>query len=121
MSMFLAQEILRNAVSIVKAATEYSDSTKFRSTTGYSCMKIVIGTTCSVVITQQCSTNNVVWYDPIDISATALGTVGTFKTAGTYYVQFSPVMAPYIRFKLVEGDVAASAITLELVYQEASV
>ena len=123
MSMFLAQEVLASAKA-ANNSTVYSDSAKFRSTTGFSCVRVVVASAGSptVTITQQCSTNNIDWFDPVDTADTALNAVTVFTTTtGSKYVQFSPVMAPYIRFKIVESASVACTVTTELVYQEASV
>ena len=125
MSMFLAQETLLSGVAgAVSNATIYSDSTKFRSTTGYAGMMVTIAVAgaTGITITQQCSVDGTHWYDPVDPDDTAMGEVTTAAAATTKYVQFSPVLAPYIRFKIVEDNTGAiTQCTLRLVYQEASV
>lgn len=114
----LAGEVLSDAQTCNNDTTYTVRSLKFRSSTGYACVKITLGTTSHVVVTQQCSTDDTNWYNPINASGTPIGIVGTFTTAGTYYVQFDPVMTPYIRFKMVENNTASTTFSLSLIYQE---
>jgi hypothetical protein len=110
----ISQDILMSAEAIAQADTHYSLSRKFHSCTG-SAAVFIISTAGSVTITQQCSMDNVTWYDPVDTSGTALGGVraALTVTAGVY-VPFSPVLCEFIRFKVVEQNSAATAVTLKL-------
>ena len=125
MSMHVARERLMDAVAtVVTSATVYSDSVAFRQTTGFAAIR-VISTSAgggTVTITQQCSFDNKNWYEPIDTSGTALGTVYTALAATTgSWIVFSPQMAPYIRFKVVEGGTAdVTVFTLDLMFQESN-
>ena len=66
---------------------------------GFVAMQAIIsGASPSVTISQQCSIDNVNWYDPTDATGTALGAVATALTASRY-AQVSPVICKYIRYK----------------------
>ena len=109
---------LMDAVSIAQAATAYTDSMRFERCTG-TVGVLFKSTAGTVTITQQCSLDEKTWYDPVDAAASALGTVCTAKavTTGTW-TSYSPVMAPYIRFKVVETNTAATVVTVTLALQE---
>lgn len=74
----------------------------------------------SVTISQQAGFDwgNGLFYDPVDSNNAALGVVCTTFSAGTYYVQYDPVLAPFARFKCVEANVASTTITLRPVFWE---
>jgi hypothetical protein len=94
--------------------TFYSDSWSFRKCTG-SAAVIVISTAGTLAISQQCSIDNVNWYDPIDISATAKGIVKAAQTVTTgVYVVYDPVLTEWARFKVVEST-ASTSVTLILI------
>ncbi len=121
MARLLAEEVLAAAKAVGKSGTEYTDSTKFRSSSNdAACVKIV-SSAGSITVTQQVSTNNVDWNDAVNAANSGLGAVAATMTVGTRYVQYTPIMAPYIRYKVVEGGTAATAVTLTLIYQEDTV
>ena len=94
--------------------TYYTDSWSFRKCTG-SAAVIIISTAGTLAISQQCSMNNVDWYDPVDISATALGVVKAAQTVTTgIYVVYTPVLAEWARFKVVEST-APTTVTITLI------
>lgn len=112
----LIKTVLSNAQAITRAAIAYSDSIDFSSCEGDIAL-LIASTAGSVTITQQCSVDNSNFYDPVDKDGTALGAVVSALTVTTgKYVAVSPVIAPYIRYKIVEGDVGATALTLTLVH-----
>lgn len=109
---------LMSAVSVGKNATGYSSSTAFDRSNGDVGVTIV-STAGSITVTQQCSIDDSTWYDPVDAAGSALGSVGAAITVTTgRWVSYSPVLAPFIRFKVVEGNVAATVVTIELLFQE---
>jgi hypothetical protein len=93
--------------------TVYSTGELFRFAKGYTAMEII--TTGAVTVTQQCSTDNVTYYDPVDYNGTALGAIAS-SVSSSSYIQFSPVISKYIRFKFVTTSaktVSAKLISLE--------
>jgi hypothetical protein len=113
----VSKEVLMNAVAISRNDTgHYSSSKKFHDCDGTACLK-VISTAGSITVTQQCSLDNVTWYDPEN----AAGAVGAVENAITVttgrYLSFTPVLCDWIRFKVVEANVAATSVTLELSYR----
>jgi hypothetical protein len=104
--------------AIAQAGTGYSDSMNFSRCTGDVAVfiKTVTGT-CT--ISQQCSLDGDNWYDPVSAAAAALGVVCTAvaATTGTYIV-YTPVLAPFIRFKIVETNVGALTVSLTLLFGE---
>ena len=70
-----------------------------------------------IAVTQQCSTDDVTWYDP-ETAAAAAGVVDTsISVAGTYYMSYTPVLCDYIRFKVVENGTLATNVSIELIYR----
>ena len=111
-------ETLMNAAAVTKAGTSYSSSMKFDRCTGTVCV-FLVSTAGSITVTQQCSMDDSNWYDPVNAAASALGAVIATMTVTTgKWISYSPVLSPYIRFKVVEGNVAATAVTLQLMFQE---
>jgi len=114
MSNIIEHEVLMSVVTVDKAGTKYSRSAPFDDCDGAACLK-VISTAGSITVTQQCSIDDETFYDP-ETAAGAAGAVEDTLTVTTgRYISFTPVIAPFIRFKVVEGNVAASAVTLELI------
>ena len=113
----VSKEVLMNAVAVTRNDTgHYSNSRRFHDCDGTATLKI-ISTAGSITVTQQCSLDNVTWYDPTN-EAGAIGAVENAITVTTgRYLSFTPVLCDYIRFKIVEANVAATAVTLELSYR----
>ena len=106
------------AVSVAQAATAYTSSSKFRLATGYAGIRL-ISTAGSITVSQQCSVDDIIWYDPVDAAGNTLGTVCTSQGVTTgRYISYSPVLTSYIRFKIVEGNTAATTVTIDLIFQE---
>ena len=114
-------ETLMNAQAVAQAATGYSDSMKFDRLTGEVCVFAVSASAgaATITITQQCSMDDTNWYDPVNSAGSAVGSVQSALavTAGKWIV-YSPILAPYGRFKVVEGNTAACTVTLKLIFQE---
>ena len=113
-------QILMNAETIAKNATVYTSSMRFERCTG-TVGVLFKSTAGTITISQQCSLDDKTWYDPVNAAGSALGTVCTAKatTTGTW-TTYSPVMACYIRFKVVETNTAETVVTLTLAFQEES-
>ena len=106
-----------SALACGKNATVHSSAMAAEDFTGHVGL-LLVSTAGSVTITQQCSVDNVFYYDPVDPDGTALGEVTTAETVTTgKYIIPDPVMAPFIRYKIVEGDVAATAVTITVMSQ----
>lgn len=111
----VSKEVLMN-VSVLRNGTSYSNSRRFHDCDGTACLKVV-STAGSITVTQQCSLDDVNWYDP-ETSAGAAGAVENAITVTTgRFLSFTPVLCDYIRFKVVEANVAATTVTLELSYR----
>ena len=117
MSKHLAYDKVMNAVTVAQAGTEYTDSLPYRSSTGNTAV-LVTSSAGSITITQQCSTDNINWYDPVGPTGTGLGPVYTTMTVGTKYIIPALVVSPFIRFKVVETNVAGTVVTLTFIYQQ---
>lgn len=116
MGSIISKEVLASAKACTQAGTVYSNSRTFHDCDGTATLKIA-STAGSITITQQCSLDNTTFYDP----ETASGASGAVENAITVttgrYISFTPVLAPYVRFKIVEANVAATAVTIELIYR----
>ncbi len=111
----ITQRKLMDAVTVV-GGTKYSDSMKFHACTG-SASVLIISTAGTLAISQQCSNDNTNWYDPVDISGTALGIVKAAQTVTTgIMVSFTPALAEWIRFKVTEST-ASTVVSLTLSFR----
>lgn len=108
---------LMDVQAAAKAATVYSSSIRFDACAGDATI-FLVSTAGSITVTQQCSLDDSNWYDPVNASGSAVGSVASAFTvsAGTY-ITYTVVLAPYVRFKVVEGDVAATDVSLKLIYR----
>lgn len=109
---------IMSASTVANGSTIYSDSYSAEYASGFSALLIILAGSSSVTISQQTSVGGTVWHDPVDKTGTALGVVATAltATASGVYVQFSPVVARFNRFKVVAA--AASTVTLSVVQAE---
>lgn len=104
-----------NAITVTKKGTVYSTARKFWDCDG-SVALLVVSTAGSIAISQQCSLDGNNWYDPI-ASGAVVGIIGTGITVTTgLYITYTPVLTDYVRFKVVEEDVAETVVTMTLVY-----
>jgi len=103
---------------VAKAATRYSMSVPFRECAGSAA--VIISTTAgTITVSQQCSVDGETWYDPVDTAGGALGIVATALGVTTgRYVPYSPILSEYIRFKVVEANVAATTVTIRLIFRQ---
>ena len=124
----IAGQKLMDAVAVTQAGTKYSDVYTFGRCTGVATIKLISasGGAATITVSQQCSldydSNNPTaahWYDPVDANGSAVGVVGTAIAVTTgKYISYSPVLTPYIRYKVIEGNTAACTVTLILAFQE---
>lgn len=112
----LYNQVIHNA-EVARNATAYTSSVPFSRATGEIAVEI-ISSAGSITVTQQCSQDNSTWYDPQDGSGSALGAVVAAMTVGSNYVCPSAVLAPYLRYKIVEGNTAATTVKLRVIFQE---
>jgi len=112
----LSKQKLMSATAVTQDGTVYSDSREFYDCDGTACLKI-ISTAGSITVSQQCSIDNETWYDPETSSGAAGAVEDTITETTGRYLSFTPVLTPWIRFKVIEADNAATAVTLELVYR----
>lgn len=107
-----------STATVANAATIYSDSYSAEYASGFTGILIVLAGASNVTISQQTSVLGSTWHDPVDNAGAALGVVATAltSTASGVYVQFSPVVARYNRFKVVAA--AASTVSLTVVQAE---
>ena len=120
MSLIIGRKKLMVAQAVAKNATEYSSSMKLDRCNGN--VAVLLKTTAGdITVTQQCSNDDITFYSPVDAAGAALGAVATNATVTTgKYISYSPVIAPYIRYKVVENNTAATVVDLEIVFQEES-
>jgi len=111
----ISKEVLATALA-ADDGTVYSNSRVFHDCDGTACLKI-ISTAGSITITQQCSLDDVTFYDPEDADGAVGAVEDTITATAGRYLSFTPVLAPFIRFKIVENGTAETAVTLELVYR----
>ncbi len=112
----VSKEFLMSAVAVTKNGTSYSNSRTFHDCDGTACLKIV-STAGSITVTQQCSLDDKTFYDPETASGAAGAVEDTITVTTGRYLSFTPVMCDFIRFKVVEANVAATNVTLEISYR----
>jgi len=111
----ISKEVLMDAVE-VSNGTKYSNSRAFDDCDGTACLKI-ISTAGSITVTQQCSVDDSTWYDPENADGDTGAVEDTITVTTGRYLSFTPVLAPFVRFKVVEDGTAATNVTLELIYR----
>ena len=116
MSLIVRDQVVGTAGAVGKNGAAYTPSIDFGKTTGFVCARIT-SSAGSITVTQQCSTDGVTFYDPVDVDNNALGQVAAAMTVGTRYAMARPCPAKYARYKVVEGNVAATVVTMTLVWQ----
>jgi hypothetical protein len=114
---FIGTIKLATDLAVAQTATAYSDS--FRSDVANGFMAALIVTTDgSLTVTQQASCDGTTFYDVVDSDNNAQGAVAATLLVGSRYVQFSCVLAPYVRFKVREGDAAPTVVNITLINQD---
>ena len=97
--------------SVSQGSTVYTNSHLY-ATNGYAHV-IITSTAGSITVTQQGSFDNINWYDGYDPQNYLLGLVCTAQTQTSgKYIQFSPLLSKYVRFKIVENNVASTTVNL---------
>ena len=116
MASKVSTNLLSNAQAVAQQATGYSDKVAFDRCEGNAAL-LIISTAGSITVTQQCSWDGLTFYDP-ETAAGAAGAVEDTITVTTgRYLSFTPVLAPWARFKIVEGNTAATVVTLRLMFR----
>ena len=96
------------------SSTGYSDVFDGRTSFGAKMAVLLKSSGGSVAVSQQCSMDGVTFYDPKTTGNAATGTLCTGitgATAGTYF-EFTPVQAPYFRWKIIEGGTGVTTVTI---------
>ena len=113
---FLWKDRIFNA-NVAQNATVYTSGVPFSRATGEVAL-LIVSSAGEITVTQQCSFDGENFHDPLDGAGSALGAVTAGMTVGTKYVVPSPVVAPYVRYKIVEANTAATDVSITLVSQE---
>ena len=106
--------------AITKNGTLYTDVYSFERSIGNASV-ILTSTAGSITITQQVSDDGNTFYDAYNSAGDVLGTVCTAQSAisgNGRWISYSPVYSKYMRFKIVEGNVAATTVTIKLLMGE---
>lgn len=109
-----AVKTLSDAQALTNAVTTYSNSVEVNRWAGFAAIE-VSANTATATISQQCSSDNVNWYDAVNATGTALGTVAT-ALATTAYIEYDPVLSKYYRLKYV--PTGSGSITTKLIITE---
>jgi hypothetical protein len=116
MPSHLSDELLLNTTVSI-SGTKYSNSMDFRRCAGNAAL-FVTSSAGSITITQQCSYDDLKWYDPTDSTGAQLGIIsGYLSSTSGVYIPFTPVLTKHIRFKVLENGTAETAVTLRLIYR----
>lgn len=107
-----------SVITIAQNGTAYTGSVPFQYCNGYAICKFTVSGG-SVSISQQCSFDGQVWFDPVDNTNTALAVIAS--SAGTTtgrYVQYNPVLCNYMRYKMVEINIGATTVGIAYAFGE---
>lgn len=111
------QQVPDKKVTVPKGQTVYSDPFESGRDIGFWAALLQKAGAGSVVITLQCGlTADGTFYDPLNSSRNEIGKVFILDPGDKeQYVEFSPVLAPWSRYKMVEQDVADTVVTVKTV------
>ena len=115
--MLQSQKFTLETVAVGSGETKYTQDINFRAATGEILLKIV-SSAGSITITQEVSLDGSNFGPAQDSSGNPLGAVIATMTNGTKYVEFNPIYAPFIRFKIVEGGSGATNVTISGEFQQ---
>lgn len=120
MGKILGREVLMAAgTTIAQNDSTYTSSFPFNKSTGEVALLVVTTGNCTLAITQQCSEDNITWYDAVNGSMTAMGAAGSSTTATiSNWIVPTLAPAPYIRFKVAEANAAAGTGKIIMYSQE---
>lgn len=107
------------AQAIDAGSTSYTSAINSNNLVGtYAGILVGTNATGTLLIKQQCSLDGITFYDPTNATSVAVGTIyqSLFTVTTSKYIQFTPVIAPYIRFS-VNAVVAAQTITVDYLSQ----
>ena len=109
---------LVNSQNYAASSTNYSLSFKSDKINGLaSC--VISNSAGDLKVTQQCSSDDSVWYNPVDENNVTLGLVASGMGVGTVrFVQFDPVLSPYTRFMMISANTTATKVSMLGFYQE---
>ena len=107
------------AITVGQNSTVFTGAFPFRTCNGYS-SALVTNAAGSVTITQQCSPDGQRWFTPVDSTNSSIGVVVTAMSVNTAgrYVQYNPVLCSFIRFQIIEINIAATTVGIILYPQE---
>ena len=99
-------------IALAQNSTKFSQAIMRRDKcAGFAGMLLTISAG-SVNITQQCGlSDSAVFFSPVDKFSNSLGVVCSLFSAGTYWIQYDPVLAPFARFRVTEANVASTTVT----------
>jgi hypothetical protein len=105
-----------NDVAVAVNVSNYSDSIRMKRASWYDqTAGLLVTTNGTVVVSQQCSLDGSTWYAPRLSNGTVTDSIATPDS--TRYVQFTPVIAPFIRFKVL-GNSTSSNVSLNFISSE---
>lgn len=111
--------VVGTAGAVAQAATVYSEAVDLRDLED-ALMAIQIASTAgSITVTMEASMTGAdnTWYAAQNAAGTTLSAVIATMTVGTKFIVLTPLFAPYIRFKVVEGNSAATVVTLKVMFK----
>ena len=106
------------AQAIDAGSTSYSTVIGQLNQSGFAAVQLTSTATGTFTITQQASIDGANFYNPIDQNGVGIGSVLSSASALvvlTSYIQFSPVLAPYVRLSVVPTQ--ANTVTLKYITQ----
>ena len=113
--MIKLRRVLSETVAVTKQGTVYSSPFRANECAGTIAL-LIVSSAGSLTVTQQCGlTEDGTFYDPVNAANSALGAVcAAGFTVGSRFINLTPVVAPWLRLKMIEANVAATDVDLDI-------
>jgi len=108
----------REVITLAQNSTKFSSIYKFDKCIGFAGMLLTVSAG-SVSITQaNALLDSGPFVTAVDSAGGAIGKVCSILGAGTYWIAYDPIMAPFMSFKCVEANVASTTISFTPLWSE---
>lgn len=107
-------QVHQETIAVTLAGTLYSGGFKTDISSG-TMVLLITSSAGSITVSQQVGlTYDGTYYDAVSTTNVALGVLATAMTVGTRFVSFLSVPAIWSRLKIVEGNVAATSVVVNI-------
>jgi len=107
-------QVHQETIAVTLAGTLYSGGYKSDRCSG-TVVLLITSSAGSITVSQQAGfTYDGTYYDAVSAANAALGAIATGMTVGTRFISYSPVAAPWSRLKIVEANVEATTVVVNI-------